>query len=141
MRCFEIVWTNVVRCQDITIFNFGDFGCIQKILCSDEQLSNCCQMSNLSTTKNRTCFEIIDIMIFNLGHFVRKLWLYLENTALVVSVDSSSNFNLTAFLHDFSIAAQIDKLSYQASTFLHQSWKLKFLLSLIYLAGYFSESE
>ena len=47
----------------------------------------------------------LDIMIFNLGHFVRKLWLYLENTVLVVSVDSSSNFNLTVFLHDFSIAA------------------------------------
>ena len=45
----------------------------------------------------------LDIMIFNLDHFVRKLWLYLENTAIVVSVDSSSNFNLTAFFEVYNL--------------------------------------
>ena len=85
-------------------------------------LDQCCQMSRhydlqfwrfwlylentvlrWTTIKLLSDFEIrlLDIMIFNLGHFVRKLWLYLENTALVVSVDSSSNFNLTSFFTRF----------------------------------------
>ena len=59
----------------------------------DEQLSKLviCQLLKLEHVSR------LDIMIFNLDHFVRKLWLYLENTAIVVSVDSSSNFNLTSF--------------------------------------------
>ena len=89
------------------IFNFGDFDrghFVRKLY-----LENCAQMNDHQTVVRCQIFQLLklehvsrlDIMIFNLGHFVRKLWLYLENTAIVVSVDSSSNFNLTAFFTRF----------------------------------------
>ena len=68
----------------------------------------CAQMNDHQTVVRCQIFQLLklehvsrlDIMIFNLGHFVRKLWwLYIENTAIVVSVDS--NFNLTSFFTRF----------------------------------------